>query len=533
MANRNATPNYTFEQWRVEFNNLSDDLGDFNTGIIGSVPSGTNTHVTAENAVRELIQDIDSIIDGTHQFTGDITFQSDVSIVGDLSIDGNITIGNQDTDTLNIVADLGSNLIPDVDNNYDIGSSSKGWRNLFVDTEATLASAKISDLTSQRVVLAGTAGELEDSANLTFDGSVLTTDNLSAVVSATLASAQVSDLTNQRVVLAGTAGELEDSANLTFDGTLLTTTNLSVTTNTTLASAQVSDLTDGRVVLVGASGELQDSSDFTYLGSTFNSTNLNVNTEAILASAKVSDLTPNRIVLAGTSGELEDDATFVFDGSTFYIGFNSEFTVDVASGNTQVKGTLDVDGQGTISSLNVQDLTNNHIVLSGLNGELEEDANFTFDGTTFNIGSAGEFTVDVASGNTFINGTLETNGQATLATAVVENLTSGRIVLAGTSSALEDNTNLTFDGTTLSVTGDISAQDLYASNIAYLQGTTGSTSTSTGALVVSGGTGIAENLYVGGNINATGSVNASSFDLSSGETLATTGFSIAISVALG
>ena len=467
MANRNATPNYTFEQWRVEFNNLSDDLGDFNTGIIGSVPSGTNTHVTAENAVRELIQDIDSIIDGTHQFTGDITFQSDVSIVGDLSIDGNITIGNQDTDTLNIVADLGSNLIPDVDNNYDIGSSSKGWRNLFVDTEATLASAKISDLTSQRVVLAGTAGELEDSANLTFDGSVLTTDNLSAVVSATLASAQVSDLTNQRVVLAGTAGELEDSANLTFDGTLLTTTNLSVTTNTTLASAQVSDLTDGRVVLVGASGELQDSSDFTYLGSTFNSTNLNVNTEAILASAKVSDLTPNRIVLAGTSGELEDDATFVFDGSTFYIGFNSEFTVDVASGNTQVKGTLDVDGQ------------------------------------------------------------------ATLATAVVENLTSGRIVLAGTSSALEDNTNLTFDGTTLTVTGDISAQDLYSSNIAYLQGTTGSTSTSTGALVVSGGTGIAENLYVGGNIDATGSVNASSFDLSSGESLATTGFSIAISVALG
>jgi len=389
MAIHNIPASSTFEEWRVDYNSLSVDLGDFNAGVTGSIASGSATHTTAENAVESLVVDINSILDGTHQFTGEVTFQSNVNINGDLTLDGNITIGDQTSDTLTITAGLDSNLIPDATNTYDIGSSLKGWRNLFVTTEATLASAKVSDLTS------------------------------------------------------------------------------------------------------------------------------------------------DRIVLAGVDGALEDDINFTFDGTTLNIGSTGEFTVDVASGNTQVKGTLDVDGQGTISSLNVQDLTNNHIVLSGLNGELEEDANFTFDGTTFNIGSAGEFTVDVASGNTFINGTLETNGQATLATAVVENLTSGRIVLAGTSSALEDNTNLTFDGTTLTVTGDISAQDLYSSNIAYLQGTTGSTSTSTGALVVSGGTGIAENLYVGGDINATGSVNASSFDLSSGETLATTGFSIAISVALG
>ena len=36
-----------------------------------------------------------------------------------------------------------------------------------------MASAKISDLTNNRIVLAGTDGELEDDANLTFDGSQL------------------------------------------------------------------------------------------------------------------------------------------------------------------------------------------------------------------------------------------------------------------------------------------------------------------------------------------------------------------------
>ena len=45
--------------------------------------------------------------------------------------------------------------------------------NLVVSGVATVASAKISDLTNNRIVLAGTDGELEDDANLTFDGSQL------------------------------------------------------------------------------------------------------------------------------------------------------------------------------------------------------------------------------------------------------------------------------------------------------------------------------------------------------------------------
>ena len=52
-------------------------------------------------------------------------------------------------------------------------------------------------------------------------------------VSAT--SAAVADLTSGRVVLAGTSGELEDSGNLTFNGSTLTVTgSTSVTTNLTI-----------------------------------------------------------------------------------------------------------------------------------------------------------------------------------------------------------------------------------------------------------------------------------------------------------
>ena len=77
--------------------------------------------------------------------------------------------------------------------------------NIDVDVQATLASANVQDLTSGRIVVAGTNGELEDFSGLTFSGGELTA-----------ASATVTDLTATRVVFAGTAGALVDSDDMKF-----------------------------------------------------------------------------------------------------------------------------------------------------------------------------------------------------------------------------------------------------------------------------------------------------------------------------
>ena len=166
-------------------------------------------------------------------------------------------------------------------------------------------------------------------------------------------------------------------------------------------------------------------------------TTLNVDGQATLASLNVEDLTTTRIVYVGSTGELVDDAGFTFTGSG-------------ASGNLQLLGNINVDVEATLASAVIEDLTNNRIVIAGTGGAVEDDANFTFNGTAFDIGQ-GDFTVDVATGNTFVNGTLETQGLATLNTAVVENLTDNRIVVAGSTSNLEDDGNFTFDGTTFKV----------------------------------------------------------------------------------
>lgn len=176
--------------------------------------------------------------------------------------------------------------------------------------------------------------------------------------------------------------------------------------------------------------------------------------EVVASTLTVSDLTDNRIVIAGASGALEDDGNFTFDGSTFNIGSTGEFTVTVASGNTQVKGTIDVDGQATLASVNVQDLTSGRIVVAGASGELGDNSNLTFNGTQLDVG-AGNFTVATSTGNVYTAGTLEVDGEATLASAIIEDLTDNRILVAGTGGAVEDDANLTWNGTTLGVTGDI------------------------------------------------------------------------------
>ena len=63
----------------------------------------------------------------------------------------------------------------------------------------------------------------------------------------------------------------------------------------------------------------------------------------------------------------------------------------------KVDGTSDFNDQVTMSSVNVEDLTNDRIVIVGTNGELEDDSDFTWNGNDLNIGS-GEYVTTVIPG---------------------------------------------------------------------------------------------------------------------------------------
>ena len=70
---------------------------------------------------------------GSLKLYGDIS-ASNLYVTGNVRIDGKITVGNETGDTLNIVASLSSSLIPSDHKSFDIGSSNKWYKNLYVET---------------------------------------------------------------------------------------------------------------------------------------------------------------------------------------------------------------------------------------------------------------------------------------------------------------------------------------------------------------------------------------------------------------
>jgi hypothetical protein len=120
------------------------------------------------------------------------------------------------------------------------------------------------------------------------------------------------------------------------------------------------------------------------------------------------------------------------------------------TGDATVSGTIDIDGLATLAEATVEDLTINQIVVPAAGGRLSGSSNLTYDGTTFVVG-ANKLTVASASGDTAIAGTLGVTGESTLASAIVSDLTEGRVMFVGANGALVDAAGFTFDGTTLTV----------------------------------------------------------------------------------
>ena len=73
------------------------------------------------------------------------------------------------------------------------------------------------------------------------------------------------------------------------------------------------------------------------------------------------------------------------------------------------------------------------------------------------VGSFSSTGLAVTGNITADNGATITGAETTLSSATVSDLTDNRVVIAGTSGALEDSSKLTFDDTTLAVTGGITA----------------------------------------------------------------------------
>ena len=82
------------------------------------------------SVLQTLTADSSGISFGGGNVSGSTISGSKLHIVGNAFIGGNLTLGDADTDTISITADFTSNLIPNANNTYDLGSTTKGWRHI-------------------------------------------------------------------------------------------------------------------------------------------------------------------------------------------------------------------------------------------------------------------------------------------------------------------------------------------------------------------------------------------------------------------
>ena len=143
----------------------------------------------------------------------------------------------------------------DVPGTLDVTGAATLDSTLGVDGQSTLASAAVSDLTSGRVVLAGTSGELEDSAGLTFngtqldvDGNVVITGDLTVEGASTILETQTVTVEDKNIELGVVASPTDvtaDGGGITLKGTTDKTINWVDATDSWTSSENI-DLASGK-----------------------------------------------------------------------------------------------------------------------------------------------------------------------------------------------------------------------------------------------------------------------------------------------
>lgn len=96
--------------------------------------AGNVISTTVSNSAIELLPNgagTVNIIANTN-ITGNLDVTGNINATGNVTIGGNIQIGDALTDNIVINAAIKSDLIPETDNTYDLGSSSFRWRTIYV-----------------------------------------------------------------------------------------------------------------------------------------------------------------------------------------------------------------------------------------------------------------------------------------------------------------------------------------------------------------------------------------------------------------
>ena len=346
LVSTNVSASFFTGSFKGDGSNLTNIPATGVTGLnLSRIASGSYTASISESGGFRI--NTDTSITGTLKVTDDVTFEQDLYVSGDIYqtgsfytqgnivLSGSINIGNSLTgDTINFGGEVNSHIIPTTNNTYDLGTTTKAWKDLYVSGTAYIENISLASISVNSLSL---PGDLTVSGTTTLSGSVF-----------------VEDLTDNRIVLAGVGGELEDDANLTFDGTTLKVGNgdfeVDVLSGDTRMSGSLIVKNSATVtgslytshVLGTGSLYLQPNQNDARLFEIYNSASPNGTDVHFKGNADFNFFGDDTNYLA-----IDDNAQTVSITGVNGVFVSSSLTV---TGNTQVQGNTSITGAFTVAS---------------------------------------------------------------------------------------------------------------------------------------------------------------------------------------
>ena len=143
-TNLEVTNSATLGNIVLSGNNIYSNTGvlEFNPPTGGQVVYQNKLLVDSIEITQNRISTVDSNanLEFMANGTGTINLNSNTEVFGNLhatgtiTADGNLQIGDADTDNVVFNAEIASDILPDIDNTYKLGNSSKRWADIYVGT---------------------------------------------------------------------------------------------------------------------------------------------------------------------------------------------------------------------------------------------------------------------------------------------------------------------------------------------------------------------------------------------------------------
>ena len=213
----------TSTQWNTAFVTVldTDQLQIFENKIT-STESNSNIElqgpagvlISAVTIEDTQIADL-NVIDNNTITTSNATVTENLTATGDFTVTGNITVGNQNSDSVLISAEITTDLVPNTDRLYSLGTESKRWlsfniENLKTDNIEINTNYISATQSNSNLELVG-AGEISTD-NISFNNNTLSSKLGNTIFS----SAQSIQFNKSTDII----GDLSISGNLTFGGNL-------------------------------------------------------------------------------------------------------------------------------------------------------------------------------------------------------------------------------------------------------------------------------------------------------------------------